>query len=99
MKRKFKEGIKTIASYMVAGGVGSLAGYIYSLYAKVSAAANVKVRPELANVSCWEAYLANHLGDWLWYHYEKELTTASVIAGGLVFLTAYKLYRIFSRNL
>jgi hypothetical protein len=93
MKRKFKEGIKTIASYIAAGGVGSLAGYIYSLYERTSAAANVKVRPELANVSWWEALLANHLNDWLWYHYEIELTIVSVITGAFILLTVYELYR------
>ena len=93
MKRKFKEGIKTIASYIAAGGVGSLAGYIYSLYERTSAAANVKVRPELANVSWWEALLANHLNDWLWYHYGNELTISSIITGAFILLTVYELYR------
>ncbi|MDT7858606.1 MAG: hypothetical protein RQ930_00960 [Candidatus Aenigmarchaeota archaeon] len=65
MKRKFKEGVKTITSYIAAGGVSGFAGYVYSLYAKASATVNVKVRPELANVSWWEAFLADHLDDWL----------------------------------
>ncbi len=51
MKRKFKEGMKTIASYIAAVGLSGFVGYVYSFYERTSAAASVKVRLELENVS------------------------------------------------
>jgi hypothetical protein len=79
MKRKFKEDMKTIASYIAEVGLGGFAGYVYSFYERKSAEASVKVRLELENVSLWEAFLVDHLENWLWYHYGKELTITSVI--------------------
>jgi hypothetical protein len=43
----------------------------------MAAIANVRVRPELANVSWWEAYLACHLEDWLWYHYGDAMRSGN----------------------
>jgi hypothetical protein len=60
---------------------------------KVAASANVKVRPKLANVSWWEALLANHFNDWAWYHYGNELATASVITGATLAVLIYGLYK------
>jgi hypothetical protein len=91
--RKIKKAMSSLASYLAGFGLGSLVAYGYSIYSKLSALANVKVRPELANVNWWEALLAHHFNDWLWYHYGDSLTLPTVATGGAIGLLAVYLLR------
>jgi hypothetical protein len=59
-------------------GVG--AGYGIAKLCEVMARANVKVRPGLAHVEWWEALLAGHLSDWLFYHYPEQMAIVTLIA-------------------
>jgi hypothetical protein len=70
--------VRALVYYALGLGLGGLVGYALSLYWRMAAIANVRVRPELANVSWWEAYLAGHLEDWLWYHYEDAMRLITV---------------------
>ena len=43
--------VRALAYYALGLGLGGLVGYALSLYRRMAAIANVRVRPELANVS------------------------------------------------
>jgi len=75
----------------VAGAVfGGAIGEGIMWYEKLVANANVLVRPELANVSIFNAYWAGHAKDWIIYNYPGQTTAAAVIAlGGLAALIGY----------
>jgi len=66
---------------IIFGVLGGLVGYFIATIAGITARANVHVRPELANVSWWEALLARHFTDWLFFHYSTEMTIALCIVG------------------
>jgi len=66
---------------IIFGGMGGCVGYFIATLAKITAYANVHVRPELANVSWWEALLARHFTDWLFFHYSTEMTIVLCIIG------------------
>jgi hypothetical protein len=91
--RKIKKTLGSLVSYLAGCGLGGLLAYGYLTYCRLSALANVKVRPELANVNWWEALLANHLHDWLWYHYGDSLTLPVVTTRGAIGLLAVYLLR------
>lgn len=93
--KKIKSGLERLGIIATGTGIGGGVGYLVSLYGKIAAEANVKVRPELANVSLWEAFLAKHLDDWLFYHYPSELTLiitsiAALIGGGIAYKISKK---------
>lgn len=84
--------IKKTLARVASPFAGAGAGYLYSLYAKATSAANIRVRPELVNVDWTDAFLSGHLPDWLFYHSSNEMTIASVGVGAAIavyFLTKY----------
>jgi len=70
--------------YVAAAGGGAILGYAGGLYSETVARANVAVRPELAKVDWFTALFADHLSDWIFYHYPTEATTGCAVAGALV---------------
>ena len=78
---------------VVAAGVGALFGYICVPIAKMSAEANIHVRPELTTVSWTDAMFAGHFPDWWWYHYPNEASILCIASGILFGLFMYDLYR------
>jgi hypothetical protein len=78
--------------YIIAVVVGIVVGYLFSLYGKISAIADIKVRPELANVDFWTALLADHPQAYLFYHYPDIMTVAS-IAFGMVAAVLFVAFR------
>lgn len=63
--------------------IGVIGGTIISVYNVYSAQSHVRVRPDLADVGVVDALLANHLHDWVFYHY--PIPTSIVI---IAFVTA-----------
>lgn len=57
---------------LVVGGLISIAGY----YGAKSA---VEVRPNLADVGFITAFLTNHGGDWMWYHYPAPMAVWTIL--------------------
>lgn len=77
MSSKISHAVMTVIGIAV-GGLFSVTGY----YGAQSA---VAVRPELAEVNFVTAFLTNHGGDWLWYHYPVSMAAVTVL---IVVLTA-----------
>jgi len=87
----FKRKLKDIASYLAINGVTCSMGYGLAKYYEIVANANVKVRPELANVDFWTAFFANHGTDWLFYHM-PDIMEKIFIGGGIAIGTLLYLY-------
>lgn len=86
-----KNKVARTLGYPVALITGGALGYGASLFSRFVAEANVKVRPDLANVDFWTAYFSDHATDWVVYHYANEITTAASIAGAAIAVTIYHL--------
>lgn len=78
---------------LIAAGVGALSGYVCVPIAKMSAEANIHVRPELIDVSWTDAMFAGHFPDWWWYHYPNEASILCIASGALLGLWIYDMYR------
>ncbi|WP_206750728.1 hypothetical protein, partial [Halorubrum sp. SP3] len=65
---------------------GAGMGTIGSWWSRRAAEAAVEVRPSLANVGWWDAFLANHLTDWLYFQFPTAMTAFTVAFTTFVFL-------------
>jgi hypothetical protein len=86
---QMKERLKDLASAVLGGGIG----YLSSLYGEAVARANIAVRPELAKVDWITAFLAGHIGDWLYYHYPNEMRIVGTVAGCVGLYAIYKILK------
>jgi hypothetical protein len=79
---------KRYGLYLGAGLMGAGVGGVISLWSRRAAQAAVEVRPSLADVGWWDALLADHLTDWLYFHHPTTMTFVSVVITAIVFVAA-----------
>lgn len=80
--------LKRYGVYGGAGILGGLSGAIGAWWSRKGAQAAVEVRPSLADVGWWDALLADHLTDWLYFQYPTVMTVFSVVFAAVVFVVA-----------
>lgn len=81
----------TLKRYGVYGGAGIFGGVVgrfTSWWGKRAAEAAVRVRPSLADVEVFDAFLAGHFLDWLYYHYPTAMSVFVIILTAVVFVAA-----------
>jgi hypothetical protein len=61
MRRSFK-------AFFVGLGVvfGFIGGLVYQIWLSYSAPVALKIRPNLINLTFWEAVVSGHFSEWLW---------------------------------
>lgn len=73
---EWKKELLGIAGYSFVGSVLAALTLPINWLGRHAAQSAVKVRPMLAEVGWIDALLANHLGDWMYYHYPTKMSWA-----------------------
>lgn len=63
--------VKDVVEGVIGAIIGGIIGAGIGYWEYASAQAAVEVRPDLANVGGWEAFLADHFTDWLYYNHTE----------------------------
>lgn len=79
---------KRYGLYLGAGLMGAVVGVVSSLWSRSAAQAAVDVRPSLADVGWWDALLADHLTDWLYFQHPMAMSVFTVVFTAVVFVAA-----------
>ena len=79
---------RNLGLYLGAGLMGAGVGGVSSLWSRRAAQAAVDVRPSLADVGWWDALLADHLTDWLYFQYPTVMAFVSIVITAIVCVVA-----------